>query len=220
MEEKTANGKKVHLIVNGVKYLVILGYIVCLILTLNYGIQSNVTTQNLYDTLVANNGEYSEEYYNSLKKNTQGMVTTVGVSVLFIALCACACACVLLWKSNRLLRIVLLGGTLIVMFIFTVAFLGLVGAANKHLTSLYTSYGPDPGELIKSAHQEVSTNVQAVAITSALGLLFTLLLIAGFVYNNFFVREIHEASGESEQSSEIEMTNLSTSDLKTTGVHI
>ena len=171
------------MIVNGIKYVILLGYIICTILLVNYGFQSNIAAADLVDILEKCQG-YDEEYATNLKQKTQGFVTTIAIYVFIIIILSAACLFLYFTENKVMVRRVVFTVTIVIMIVFTITFLGLVGAANKNLDNLESSITETCSDVTSAGIALVRNNVRSVAITASLTLIFSFSILFIFIYNN------------------------------------
>jgi hypothetical protein len=184
--EDTQKPTKTNIIViNGIKYVILLAYVVCIILVVNYGFQSNIAAADLLDMLTkCNKNDYTEEYAISLKQKTQGFVTTIAIYVFMIVILGAICIFLYLTESKIMVRRVIFTVTIVIMIIFTITFVGLVSASNKNLDSLESSIKGECKETTEVGIANVRNSVRSVAITASLSMIFSFAILFIFIYNN------------------------------------
>lgn len=156
----------------------IIGYVICMILTINYSIQTNIAVDELFTTMVGQT--FNNDDYNKLKNYSHSLVVTVGVFLLTIIIVLITC--LFLKNSNKLTILICYIVILTVMILFPVILLSFASRIVKEINNLQSETKTLEDN---DSFDNVTRNNNNVIITSILGLIFAIILVVLFSVYKF-----------------------------------
>ena len=173
-ESRVVNGDmSQNLIKYGIIFMII-GYLICMILTINYALQTNIAVDDLQSSLLG--VEYNQDDYHNIKSMSSGLA----ISVVIFVVVALVLAIVWLFirNSSNMTIFVSYIVTFVVIVSFPIAFLALAGGINSEI-SKFTALNITQ---LNDSIDNVKMNNNNVIVTSTLGLIFSIGLIVMFVF--------------------------------------